>query len=66
MTTALVRNGTAIQRLFDNPNYDFNYQFAIDIEPTKLYKVCWLLSLFIKRERMRKIKNFQTSLKHPP
>ena len=36
--TTLVRNDVAKQELFDNPNYDFNYQFIIDIEPTKLYK----------------------------
>ena len=37
--TTLVRNGTAIKELFDNPTYDFNYQFLTDIEPVKLYKV---------------------------
>lgn len=25
--------------LYDNPKYDFNYQFAIDLDPIKLYKV---------------------------
>jgi hypothetical protein len=37
--TTLVRNGAAIKELFDNPTYDFNYQFLTDIEPVKLYKV---------------------------
>ena len=37
--TTLVRNGVAIKELFENPNYDFNYQFIMDIEPTKLYGV---------------------------
>ena len=37
--TTLVRNDVAIQELFDNPTYDFNYQFITDIEPVKLYQV---------------------------
>ena len=37
--TTLVRKDNAIQELFDNPTYDFNYQFLIDIEPVKLQKV---------------------------
>ena len=41
--TTLVRNGTSIQELFNNPTYDFNYQFLIDIEPVKLLKVNCLI-----------------------
>ena len=37
--TKLVRNGKVIGKLFDNPSYDFNYQFVMDIKPTKLFKV---------------------------
>ena len=37
--TTLIRNGIAINELFDNPTYDFNYQFLNDIEPVKLLKV---------------------------
>lgn len=36
--TSLVRNDEIIKILFDNPNYDFNYQYIIDIEPTKVLK----------------------------
>jgi hypothetical protein len=36
--TTLVQNGVATRELFSNPNYDFNYQFVIDIEPIKLRK----------------------------
>ena len=34
--TTLVQNGIATRELFENPNYDFNYQYHIDIEPIKL------------------------------
>ena len=37
--TSLVRNGTVIRDLLANPTYDFNYQFIMDIEPVKIYKV---------------------------
>ncbi len=37
--TSLVRNNIEIKDLFQNEKYDFNYQFIIDIEPTKLFKV---------------------------
>ena len=37
--TTLVRDGLIIHELFDNPNYDFNYQFLMDIEPVKLLPV---------------------------
>lgn len=36
--TLLVRNDEIIDSLIENPNYDFNYQYSIDIEPTKLHK----------------------------
>jgi dopamine beta-monooxygenase len=36
--TYVVRDGQIVKNLVDNPNYDFNYQFAIDIEPYKLQK----------------------------
>ena len=39
ITTSLVRNGIEIKKLFDNPNYNFNYQMIMDIEPTKVYPV---------------------------
>lgn len=38
MRTSLVRNGKIIKHLIDSPTYDFNYQYANDIEPTKLMK----------------------------
>lgn len=37
--TAHVRNDKIISYLFDNPNYDFNYQYLLDIKPTKIMKV---------------------------
>ena len=37
--TKLVRNNEVVKYLFDNPKYDFNYQFNNDIEPIKLNKV---------------------------
>ncbi len=37
--TTLVRNDIAIKNIFDNPTYDNNYQFFIDIEPVKLKRV---------------------------
>ena len=40
VTTSLVRDGVQIKKLFDNPNYNFDYQFIMDIEPTKFYPVC--------------------------
>jgi hypothetical protein len=48
--TTLVRNGVAIQELFDNPTYDFNYQFIMDIEPVKILKVKqeFIFLIFIK------------------
>jgi hypothetical protein len=30
--TTLVRDGVIIRELFDNPSYDFNYQFLMDTE----------------------------------
>jgi dopamine beta-monooxygenase len=36
--TSLIRNNTLIEYLFDEPNYDSNYQFIQEIKPTKLYK----------------------------
>ena len=39
--TSLARNGTIIKDLLVNPTYDFNYQFIMDIEPVKLYKVSY-------------------------
>jgi len=34
-----VRNNEVVKYLLDNPRYDFNYQFNVDIEPMTLYKV---------------------------
>ena len=34
--------------LYDNPKYDFNYQFAIDLDPIKLYKVK-TIKIFIEK-----------------
>jgi hypothetical protein len=36
--TRLVRNNHVVKYLFNNPKYDFNYQFNIEIEPIKLQK----------------------------
>ena len=36
--TTLVQNNIATRELFNNPNYDFNYQFTIEIEPIILRK----------------------------
>lgn len=48
--TNLVRDGKVIKHLFDNPNYDFNYQFLLDIEPTKIKKVnLYLLTCPMKK-----------------
>ena len=37
--TKLVKDNKVVKYLFDNPKYDFNYQFNNDIEPIKLNKV---------------------------
>ena len=37
--TLLVRDDKVVNNLFDDPNYDFNYQNAMDVEPTKIKKV---------------------------
>lgn len=39
VTTNLVRNDTLLGPLFDDINYDFNYQYTQEIPPTKLYPV---------------------------
>ena len=50
--TSLVRNNKVIKNLVSNPNYDFNYQYIFDIEPTKIEKVkfgCLLIRWVFKR-----------------
>jgi hypothetical protein len=37
--TKLIRNNQIIKNIYDNPKYDFNYQFNIEVEPFKIYKV---------------------------
>ena len=39
LRTHLVRDGKVIKYLFDDQNYDFNYQSNMLIQPTKLMKV---------------------------
>ncbi len=44
-----MRNGVQIKKLFDNPNYNFDYQFQMDIEPTKVFPVCLIISFYLKK-----------------
>ncbi len=44
-----MRNGVQIKKLFDNPNYNFDYQFQMDIEPTKVFPVCLIISFYFKK-----------------
>ena len=39
ITESLVRDGVEIQKLFHNPNYNFNYQLTMGIEPVKVFPV---------------------------
>jgi hypothetical protein len=40
--TSLVRKDKIIKNLLYNPNYDFNYQYLFEIEPTKVEKVLFI------------------------
>ena len=44
--TKLVRNNEIVMDLFDNPKYDFNYQFNIEVKPLKLKKVYIYIYIF--------------------
>jgi hypothetical protein len=37
--TQLIRDGKVISEIFNNPKYNPDYQYNIDIKPTKIYRV---------------------------
>lgn len=46
--TKLVRENKVVKYLFENPKYDFNYQFNVEIEPEILRTVKRLENFYLK------------------